>query len=102
MVIGFAGAMGLTSGVVNIQAVLANGTAGQMDAVSEHTYSELWLPEKNYPLQVSAIRTVLTAGGCPANIPSGTPKKEFTPLRTVTRHIGCLRPTWRNCTRGTL
>ncbi len=69
MVIAFAGCPNLTSGYVNVQSVLANGTAGQMDAVSEHTYGQLMLPEKNYPIAVSALRTVMTAGGCPTTMP---------------------------------
>jgi hypothetical protein len=69
MVIGFAGCMGLTTGNVNVQDVLANGTAGQMDAVSEHTYGELFMPEKNYPIAVSALRAVMNNGGCPTNMP---------------------------------
>ena len=68
-VIGFAGCPNLTSGYVNIQAVLANGTASEMDAVSEHTYSYLMLPEKNYSPGVAALRTVMTAGGCPTTMP---------------------------------
>ncbi len=68
-VIGFAGCPNLTSGYVNIQAVLANGTAGDMDAVSEHPYSFLMLPEKNYPIGVPPLRTVMTAGGCPTTMP---------------------------------
>ncbi len=54
---------------MNIQAVLANGTAGDMDAVSEHPYSFLMLPEKNYPIGVPPLRTVMTAGGCPTTMP---------------------------------
>jgi hypothetical protein len=68
-VVAFAGCPNLTSGYVNIQDVLKNGTAGQMDAVSEHTYGMIMLPEKNYPIGVAALRAVLTANGCPANIP---------------------------------
>ena len=68
-VIGFAGCPNLTSGYVNVQAVLANGTASEMDAVSEHTYSLLMLPEKNYGPGVAPLRTVMTAGGCPTTMP---------------------------------
>jgi hypothetical protein len=68
-VIAFAGCPNLTSGYVNVKDVLANGTVGQMDAVSEHTYSQLALPEKNYPVGVSALRAVMTAGGCPTTMP---------------------------------
>ncbi len=68
-VIGFAGCPNLTSGYVNIQAVLANGTAGDMDAVSEHPYSWLMLPEKNYATGKSALRSVMTSGGCPTTMP---------------------------------
>ncbi len=68
-VIGFAGCPNLTSGYVNIQSVLANGTAGDMDAVSEHPYGYLMLPEKNYPGGFSALRSVMTAGGCPTTMP---------------------------------
>jgi hypothetical protein len=69
MVVAFAGCPNLTSGYVNIQAVLANGTAGQMDAVSEHSYGMIMLPEKNFPIGVAALRNVMTAGGCPTTTP---------------------------------
>jgi hypothetical protein len=69
IVVAFAGCPNLTSGYVNIKDVLANGTVGQMDAVSEHTYNQLGQPEKDYPTQVAALRAVMTVGGCPTNMP---------------------------------
>ncbi len=71
-VIGFAGCRYVTnsgSPYVDVQDVLANGTAGDMDAVSEHTYAWIMLPEKNYAPGVTALRTVMTNGGCPATMP---------------------------------
>jgi hypothetical protein len=66
--IGFAG-VDLTF----MQQTLALGTASQMDAVSEHAYSQIWLPEKNYPLRIStgspSVNSVMAAGGCPAGTP---------------------------------
>jgi hypothetical protein len=52
-----------------VAAVLANGTASQMDAVSEHTYAQLMMPERSFPAEISALRAVMTAGGCPADMP---------------------------------
>ena len=68
-VIGFAGCPNLyntgSPPYVNVQAVLANNTAGLMDAVSEHTYGLIMLPEKNYPIYVAALRTVMTGRRLP-------------------------------------
>ncbi len=41
---------------VSVAAVLANDTASEMDVVSEHTYGQLMMPEKSFPLEVSALR----------------------------------------------
>ena len=71
-VIGFAGCRYVTnsgSPYVDVQDVLANGTAGDMDAVSEHTYAWIMLPEKNYAPGVAALRSVMTSGGCPTSMP---------------------------------
>jgi hypothetical protein len=62
-------ALNSTPPAPSIQQILLKGTAGQMDAVSEHAYSQIMLPEKNYPVQIPAVRATMTAGGCPTNIP---------------------------------
>jgi hypothetical protein len=63
MVIGFAGP------AISIASVLANGTAGQMDAVSLHAYGQLLQPETGLPAEVSSVRATMTAGGCPTSMP---------------------------------
>ena len=61
--IAFAGA------AISISTVLANGTAGKMDAVSAHAYGQLMQPETGYPAAVSALRATMTTGGCPTSMP---------------------------------
>ena len=51
----------------SIQGVLALGTASQMDAISEHSYSQTKTPEKSYPLQIKTgtpnLLSIMQAGG---------------------------------------
>ena len=42
---------------------LALGTAPMMDAVSEHSYSQIERPEANLPKQTAAVRAILAANG---------------------------------------
>ena len=56
---------------MNVHDVLAKvqPPTGVMDAVSEHTYGLLMLPEKNYGPGVAALRSQMTIGGCPTTMP---------------------------------
>ncbi len=51
----------------SVQGVLALGTAAQMDAISEHSYSQTMLPEINYPLELKTgspnLTSIMQAGG---------------------------------------
>lgn len=46
-----------------LQRTLALGTAPTMDVVSEHSYSQLDLPEINIPKQTAAVRAIMKANG---------------------------------------
>lgn len=52
----------------SIHGVLALNTISQMDVLSEHSYSQLALPEINYPKELTAVKAELTAVGAP-NLP---------------------------------
>ncbi len=51
----------------SVQGVLALNTASQMDAISEHAYSQTMVPEKNYPLEIKTgnpnLMSIMSAGG---------------------------------------
>ena len=71
-----------------------------MDAVSEHTYGQLMLPEKNYPLEVAALRAVMTAGGCPTNMPIWDTEQGIHADGDGYKKMDAPRPTWPSSIRG--
>jgi hypothetical protein len=57
-IIGFAGVP-----LTFLRRTLAQGTAPTMDVVSEHSYSQLELPEINIPKQTADVRAIMKANG---------------------------------------
>ena len=49
--------------------VLSNNTAQYMDRVSDHPYGNLYRPEVLKPARITSVRGVMTAKGCPTNMP---------------------------------
>jgi hypothetical protein len=49
--------------VTFITATLALGTASELDVLSDHAYAETMLPDKNYPIQMAAIKSAMSGGG---------------------------------------
>ena len=82
--------------------VLSNNTAQYMDLVSEHPYGQMWRPEVLQPARITSVRGVMTAKGCPTNMPiwdseegiyaDGDGYKDTVVSRS---------PTWPNSIRGT-
>ena len=66
-IVAFAGTPLTGSGNASVQGVLALGTASQMDAISEHSYSQTILPEIDYPKEISigssCLKSIMQAGG---------------------------------------